>query len=110
MRKVLRNPEACDPRKEPEPVVDPVTGQKFPPPPRQMPDYGKFWKQVFDQVREPKALALNKKIKVDWERWQDEDQEKDMAEDFDPEKLIDLMKKNGEWSDEEEDGGRGLQE
>lgn len=34
LRKVLLNPEACDPRKEPQPVVDPVTGQKFPPPPK----------------------------------------------------------------------------
>ena len=31
-----------------------------------------------------------------------------MQEDFDPEKLIDLMKRNGEWSDEEE--GAGLED
>jgi len=63
-----------------------------------MPDYGKFWKGVFTNA------DLNKKIKVDWDRWQDEDQEKDMQNEFDPEKLIELMKKNGEWSDEDEDG------
>ena len=26
LRKKLRNPEACDPKREPKPVVDPVTG------------------------------------------------------------------------------------
>ena len=31
-----------------------------------------------------------------------------MQEEFDPEKLIELMKKNGEWSDEEE--GAGLED
>ena len=71
-----------------------------------MPDYGKFWKGVFggdDKL----TTELNKKIKVDWDRWEDEDHEKDMQNDFDPEKLIELMKRNGEWSDEEEGGGEG---
>ena len=73
-----------------------------------MPNYGKFWKYVFDEIANPALAGLNKKIRVDWDRWQDEDQEKDMQEDFDPEKLIDLMKRNGEWSDEEE--GAGLED
>ena len=47
LRKVLLNPKECNKAgtmgKEPEPVIDPVTGQKFPPPPRQEPNFGKFW-------------------------------------------------------------------
>ena len=108
LRKVLLNSEECDPRIQPEPIVDQRTGQKFPPPHKQMPNYGKFWKYVFDERANPGLAGLNKKIKVDWDRWQDEDQEKDMQEEFDPEKLIELMKKNGEWSDEEE--GAGLED
>ena len=46
---------------------------------------------------------MNKRVKVDWDRWEDEDNAKDMKEEFDPDKLIDLMKRNGEWSDEEEE-------
>ena len=42
-------------------------------------------------------------MRVDWDRWQDEEQEKDLREDFDPDKLIEMMKQNGEWSDGEDD-------
>jgi len=34
-----------------------------------MPDYGKFWKTVFDTKKDSKLEALNKKVKVDWDRW-----------------------------------------
>lgn len=78
LRKVLLNPIESDPRRKLEPIVDPATGQKFPPPPRQMPNFGKFWKTVFDEKSDPKLAELNRKIKVDWDRWQDEDQDKDM--------------------------------
>ena len=75
-----------------------------------MPDYGKFWKNVFDDKKDPKLATLNKKIRVDWNRWQDEDHDKDMQEDFDPDKLIELMKRNGEWSDEEDGQGPGIED
>lgn len=68
-----------------------------------MPDYGKFWKTVFDETKVPEMAGLNKKMRVDWDRWQDEDQDKDLREDFDPDKLIEMMKQNGEWSDGEDD-------
>jgi len=38
-----------------------------------MPDYGKFWKGVFDEGARPELRELNKRVKVDWDRWQDED-------------------------------------
>ena len=72
------NPDACDPKKEPEPIVDPVSGQKFPPSPKQMPDYGKFWKNVFEEKANKGLSNLNKKIRVDWDRWEDEDSHRDM--------------------------------
>ena len=34
LRKVLLNSKECDPRIQPEPIVDQRTGQKFPPPPK----------------------------------------------------------------------------
>ena len=68
-----------------------------------MPDYGKFWKTVFKEDNNS-IKSLNRRIKVDWDRWEDEDRDKDMQEEFDPEKLIELMKNNGEWSDDEGDG------
>lgn len=43
-----------------------------------MPNYGKFWKHVFDEKKDGKLAGLNKKMRVDWDRWQDEDQDKDM--------------------------------
>ena len=46
-------------------------------------------------------MELNQRVKVDWDKWQEENHEKDLKEDFDPEKLIELMKRNGEWSDDE---------
>ena len=100
---MLLNPNQCNKdgsrgRKQ-EPIIDPVSGQKFPPPPRQMPDYGSFWKFPFKDCEQYKEI--NKKIKVDWDRWQDEQQNEDLKDDFNPDKLIDLLKKNGEWSDEE---------
>ena len=54
-------------------------------------------------------MNLNKRIKVDWDKWQDEDRDKDIREDFDPEKLIEIMKKNGDW-DDEEDGPEDLED
>ena len=41
MRKPLRNADKLKPGK---PMVDAMTGQRYPPPPPQMPDYGPFWK------------------------------------------------------------------
>lgn len=46
-------------------------------------------------------MELNQRVKVDWDKWQEENHERDLKEDFDPEKLIELMKRNGEWSDDE---------
>jgi hypothetical protein len=44
-------------------------------------------------------------VKVDWDKWQDEESEnQESGADFDPEsmeKLIDLMKKNGDWDESE---------
>ncbi len=70
----------------------------MPPPPKQLP-YVKFWPFVFKNL----SLQKSPKIKVDWDKWQDEDAEKDALEDFDPDKLIDLMKKNGEWDEEDDE-------
>ena len=50
---------------------------------------------------------MNKRIKVDWDRWQDEEQHRDMMEDFDPDKLIELLKKNGDWDSDDEEQNPG---
>lgn len=50
-----------------------------------------------------RALQRSPCITVDWDKWQDEDADKDAMNDFDPEKLVALMKKNGEWDEEEDE-------
>lgn len=77
--------------------TDPVTGQKYPEE-KPEPNYGEFWPFIFKNME----LSKNSRIKIDWDKWQDEDQDKDMIDEMNPEKLIELMKKNGEWSDEED--------
>lgn len=82
---------------EPPPYPPPNYPSNMPPPPRVLPE-AKFWPFIFKN----KALQKSPRISVDWDRWQDEDAEKDAMNDFTPEKLIDLMKKNGEWDEEDE--------
>ena len=69
----------------------------MPPPPRPMPEV-KFWPFPFKNL----SLKNSPRIKVDWDRYQDADADKDAMNDFEPEKLIELMKKNGEWDEEDE--------
>jgi len=79
------------------PYPPPNYPKDLPPPPKVLPTI-KFWPFIFKD----RTLEKNKRIQVDWDRWQDEDADRDAMEDFDPEKLIDLMKKNGEWDDEDD--------
>jgi len=55
-----------------------------------------WWPRLYKKEGKPAYL------KTDWEKWKDEDEFKDYIEgDFDPDKLIDIMKKNGEWDEDE---------
>eukprot|EP00347_Sterkiella_histriomuscorum_P018945 403343555 len=60
---------------------------------------GKFWPFVFKNIK----LKNHPRIKPDWEKFSYEDEEKDLKEDFDPDKLISLMKRNGEWDEEDDE-------
>ncbi|CDW83250.1 UNKNOWN [Stylonychia lemnae] len=60
---------------------------------------GEFWPFIFKNQK----LQKSPKIKADWDKWHYEEEEKDMLNDFDPDKLIDLMKKNGEWDEEDDE-------
>ncbi|TNV76357.1 hypothetical protein FGO68_gene11601 [Halteria grandinella] len=84
---------------EPElpPYPPPDYPKDMPPPPRQLPEQ-KYWDFVFKN----KNLKKNPRIKVDWPKWRDKDEIEDEMQNFDPEKLVELMKKNGEWDDEDE--------
>ena len=59
-----------------------------------------FWPFIF----ESNELKNSSKLKVDWDKWQDEDEQNGQP-DFDPndpeqmEKMVDLMKKNGDWDE-----------
>lgn len=44
------------------------------------------------------------KVDNDWDKFHYEEEEKDMMEDFSPENLIEMMRKNGELSDEDDYG------
>lgn len=70
----------------------------MPPPPKEFPRIP-FWPFLFKNL----ALKRSPKIKTDWDRYQDEDQEKDELDNFDPEKLVSLMKKNGELDEGDEE-------
>jgi hypothetical protein len=60
-----------------------------------------FWPFIFE------SNELKKHVKVDWDKWQDEEQ--DDQTNFDPndpeqlEKMVDLMKKNGDWDGNEDE-------
>ena len=67
-----------------------------------------FWPFIFQS----KDLMKSQNVKVDWDRWIDEDQDnqemegKDGFDPNDPEsmdKMVDLMKKNGEWDEGDEE-------
>ena len=55
---------------------------------------GDWWDRIFK--------AKDVKIAVDWSMWQDKDQLEDQANDFSIENMVDLMKRNGDWDDEDE--------
>ena len=66
-----------------------------------------FWPFIFQSTE----LKNSPRLKVDWDRWKDEETEnQELAgqEGFDPndpesmDKLVDLMKKNGEWDEDDE--------
>ena len=72
-----------------------------------------FWPFLF----ESKALKSNPNLKIDWDKWVDEDtanQELEGVDNFDPndpeqmEKMMEMMKKNGDW--DEEDNQREIEE
>jgi hypothetical protein len=88
---------------EPEqpPYPPPNYPKDLPPPPKTLP-FVKFWPFVFQN----RSLQRCTRVTVDWDRWQDEDAEKDAMNDFDPEKLVELMKKNGEWDEDDECYGK----
>lgn len=54
---------------------------------------GAWWDRIFK--------AKDVKIAVDWSMWQDKDQAEDQANDFSMENMVELMKRNGDWDDED---------
>ena len=42
------------------------------------------------------------KVHVDWNNWKDENELEDAMADFSMDKMIELMKRNGEWDDEDD--------
>jgi len=61
--------------KREECTVDPATGQKYPGPPPQEAYYGKWWESPFTSGKTAgdTEKELNRKVKIDWDRWEDED-------------------------------------
>ena len=54
---------------------------------------GNWWSRVFKDK--------NIKVAVDWTMWKDEHELEDEMNDFSVEKMVDLMKKNGDWDENE---------
>ena len=54
---------------------------------------GNWWSRVFQDK--------NIKVAVDWNMWKDEHELEDEMNDFSVEKMVDLMKKNGDWDENE---------
>ncbi len=68
-------------------------GQEYPPHYLKAEYKGGWWSRIFKDAKV--------KVAVDWATWQDKDQLEDQANDFSIENMVELMKRNGEWDEED---------